>query len=147
VIEYNCRMGDPETEVVIPRLDTDLVGLCIAAAQHDLDKFHLRADKRAAATVMAASGGYPGAFQKGHEITGLEQNYGKQSLIFHAGTKEGDNKTITNGGRVFCVTSFGEDIEDAVNTSLDVLNHIHFEGMFYRADIGYEFKASSPTVG
>lgn len=143
VIEYNCRMGDPETEVVIPRLETDLIGLFVAASQRELDKAELRVDKRAAATVMATSRGYPTAFQKGYEITGLDGKYGKQSLIFHAGTKETDNKIVTSGGRVFCVTSFGEDIEDAVNTSLDVLDHIHFEGKYYRSDIGYEFKASA----
>jgi phosphoribosylamine--glycine ligase len=144
VIEYNCRMGDPETEVVIPRLETDLVGICIAATQQELDKVELRVDKRAAATIMAASRGYPTGYEKGFEIKGLDGRYGKQSMIFHAGTKEEDKKILTNGGRVFCVTSFGEDIEDAVNTSLDVLDHLDFEGMFYRTDIGYEFK--SPKV-
>jgi phosphoribosylamine--glycine ligase len=146
VIEYNCRMGDPETEVVIPRLETDLVGLCIAASQQELNKVELRTDKRAAATIMVASRGYPGAYEKGFEITGLDENYGKQSLIFHAGTKEQAKKIETNGGRVFCVTSFGSDIEDAVNTSLDVLSNVNFEGMYFRTDIGYEFKAPSPTV-
>jgi len=146
VIEYYCRMGAPETEVVIPRLETDLVGLCIAASQQELNKVELRTDKRAAATIMVASRGYPGAYEKGFEITGLDENYGKQSLIFHAGTKEHEKKMETNGGRVFCVTSVGSDIEDAVNTSLDVLNNIHFEGMYFRTDIGYEFKPSSPKV-
>src|SRR5688500_2107320 len=140
VIEYICCMGDPETDVVIPRLETDLVGICVAATQQELDKVEMRTDKRAAATVVAVSRGYPTGYEKGFEIEGLNGKYGKQSLIFHAGTKEVDKKILTNGGRVFCVTSFGEDIEDAVNTSLDVLDHIHFEGIFYRTDIGYEFK-------
>lgn len=143
VIEYNCRMGDPETEVVIPRLETDLIGLCIAASQKELDKAELRVDKRAAATVVATSRGYPGAFEKGFEITGLNDNYGKQSLVFQAGTKENDNKIVTSGGRVFCVTSFGENIEDAVSSSLEVMENLHFEGIYYRTDIGYEFTASS----
>ncbi|MBL7737897.1 MAG: phosphoribosylamine--glycine ligase [Chitinophagaceae bacterium] len=141
VIEYNCRMGDPETEVVIPRLETDLIGLCVAATQQELDKVVVRTDKRAAATIMAVSRGYPTGYEKGYEITGLDGKYGKQSLIFHAGTREEeDKKIVTNGGRVLCVTSLGEDIEEAVNISLDVLDNIHFDGIYYRTDIGYEFK-------
>ncbi len=95
--------------------------------------------KRAAATIMAVSDGYPGFFEKDFEITGLNEKYGKQSLVFQAGTKEKDGKIVTNGGRVFCVTSYGPAIEEAVNTSLDILNHINFEDMYYRNDIGYEF--------
>ena len=140
VIEYNCRMGDPETEVVIPRLETDLVGMLVAASQQELDKVDLRVDKRAAATIMAVSRGYPMGYQKGFEINGLDMNFGKQSLVFHAGTKEEEGKILTNGGRVLCVTSFGENIEEAANTSLDVLDNISFEGMYYRTDIGYEFR-------
>jgi len=140
VIEYNCRLGDPETEVVIPRLETDLVGMCIAASQQELDKVELRVDKRAAATIMAVSRGYPMGYEKGFEIQGLDGNFGKQSLVFHAGTKEEDGKVITNGGRVLCVTSIGENIEEATNISLDVLDNINFEGIYYRGDIGFEFK-------
>jgi phosphoribosylamine--glycine ligase len=143
VIEYNCRMGDPETEVVLPRLETDLIGLCIAASQKELDKAEVRVDKRAAATVVATSRGYPAAFEKGFEITGLDENYGKQSLIFQSATKESGDKVITSGGRVLCVTSFGEDIQEAVSSSLEVMEKLHFEGIYYRTDIGYEFKTSS----
>ncbi|WP_276504949.1 phosphoribosylamine--glycine ligase [Terrimonas pollutisoli] len=139
VIEYNCRMGDPETEVVMPRLENDLVGLCVAASNKELHLVNIQADKRAAATVMAVSKGYPGPFEKGFEITGLGDNYGKQSMIFHAGTKEQDGKILSNGGRVFCVTSYGSSIEEAVNTSLDMMEYIKFEGQYYRSDIGYEF--------
>jgi phosphoribosylamine--glycine ligase len=145
VIEYNCRMGDPETEVVIPRLETDLVGICIAATQQELDKVTIRTDKRAAATIVAVSRGYPMGYEKGYEIEGLDGKYGKQSLIFQAGTKqEEDKKIVTNGGRVFCVTSLGSDIKEAVNTSLDVLDHINFDGIYYRTDIGYEFMPQTP---
>jgi phosphoribosylamine--glycine ligase len=143
VIEYNCRMGDPETEVVIPRLENDLVGLCVAASNKELHLVKIQADKRSAATIVAVSKGYPGPFEKGFEITGLEDDYGKQSLIFQAGTKEVEGKIVTNGGRVFCVTSFGENIEEAVNTSLDVLNYTNFDGINYRSDIGYEFISAS----
>ncbi len=139
VIEYNCRLGDPETEVVIPRLENDLVGLCVAASQKELHLVEIQADPRAAATVMAVSHGYPGPIEKGFEISGLEDNYGKQSMIYQAGTAESDGKVLTSGGRVLCVTSFGTDIEEAVNTSLDVLGYIGFDGMYYRNDIGYEF--------
>ena len=143
VIEYNCRMGDPETEVVIPRLETDLVGLCVAASNKELHLANIRVDKRSAATIMTVSKGYPGPFEKGFEITGLGDDYGKQSLVFQAGTKEEEGKIITNGGRVLCVTSFGSTIEEAVNTSLDVLNYINFDGITYRNDIGYEFISAS----
>jgi phosphoribosylamine---glycine ligase len=140
VIEYNCRMGDPETEVVIPRLETDLVGLMVAATQQELDAVELRVDERAAATIMAVSNGYPLGYEKGFPIKGLETRFGKQSILFHAGTLENEGSIITNGGRVLCITSYGKNISDAVDTSLDMLDHVSFEGMYYRTDIGYEFK-------
>ncbi|HEX6191873.1 MAG TPA: phosphoribosylamine--glycine ligase [Chitinophagaceae bacterium] len=139
VIEYNCRMGDPETEVVMARLESDLISLCIAATQHELDEAQVRVDERAAATIMAVSNGYPLGYNKGFEITGLDGEYGKQSLIFQAGTKEEEGKIVTNGGRVLCVTSLHKDLEEAVNTSLDILDNIYYEGIAYRKDIGYEF--------
>lgn len=139
VIEYNCRMGDPETEVVMPRLESDLVGLCIAATQGELDTVQVKVDKRAAATIMAVSQGYPLGYNKGFEITGLDGKFGRQSLVFQAGTIEENGKILTNGGRVFCVTTLHEDLEEAVNTSLDILDNIHFDGICYRRDIGYEF--------
>ncbi|MEO8405312.1 MAG: phosphoribosylamine--glycine ligase [Chitinophagaceae bacterium] len=139
VIEYNCRLGDPETEVVIPRLENDLVGLCVAASQKELHLVEIQTDKRAAVTIMAVSHGYPGSYEKGYEITGIDGRYGKQSLIFQAGTKEENKKIITSGGRVLCVTSFGEDIGEAADISLDVLDYIDYDGMYYRTDIGYEF--------
>ncbi|MBK5271718.1 MAG: phosphoribosylamine--glycine ligase, partial [Bacteroidia bacterium] len=144
VIEYNCRMGDPESEVVMPRLETDLVGICIAASQKELDKVNMQVDERAAATIVAVSRGYPTGYEKGYEIKGIDGKYGKQSLIFQAGTKEENGKIVTDGGRVFCVTSMAENITEAVNTSLDILDHINFEGIYYRTDIGYEFKEAPP---
>jgi len=140
VIEYNCRMGDPETEVVMPRLENDLIGLCVAASQKELHLVKVQADKRAAVTIVAVSKGYPGSYEKGFEITGLTDNYGKQSMIFQAGTKQQDGQIVTSGGRVFCVTSYGSTIEEAVDTSQDVLQYVHFNGMYFRTDIGYEFK-------
>lgn len=140
VIEYNCRMGDPETEVVMARLETDLVGLCIAATQKELDQVQVKTDARAAATIMTVSNGYPLGYEKGFEITGLDGDYGKQSLVFQAGTKEVDGKIVSNGGRVLCVTSLDKDLTEAVNISLDILDHINYQGMYYRTDIGYEFR-------
>jgi phosphoribosylamine--glycine ligase len=140
VIEYNCRMGDPETEVVMARLETDLVGLCVAAAQKELDQVQIRVDERAAATVMAVSRGYPTGYEKGFEISGLDKDHGKQSLVFHAGTKESEGKIVTNGGRVLCVTSHGKTIPEAVERSLAVLENINYDGIYYRTDIGYEFR-------
>jgi phosphoribosylamine--glycine ligase len=141
VIEYNCRLGDPETEVVIPRLENDLVGLCVAASQKELHLVKVQADKRAAVTVMAVSEGYPGSYEKGFEITGINDKIGKQSLIFQAGTAEKDGKITTNGGRVFCITSFGKDIAEAADISLDIMEYINFEGKYFRSDIGYEFRS------
>jgi phosphoribosylamine--glycine ligase len=139
VIEYNCRLGDPETEVIIPRLENDLVGLCVAASQKELHLVKIQADKRAAVTIVAVSHGYPGVYEKGFEISGLNGKFGKQSLVFQAGTTEKDGKVVTNGGRVFCATSFGHDIQEAADTSLDMLEYIEFDGINFRSDIGYEF--------
>ena len=140
VIEYNCRMGDPETEVVIPRLETDLVGLLVAATQQELNTVKLRVDERSAVTVMAVSYGYPGAYEKGFAIKGLSKKTDKNSFIFHAGTKQADGKILTNGGRVLCVTAYGKNIGEAVDYSLEILEAIDFDGIYYRTDIGYEFK-------
>jgi phosphoribosylamine--glycine ligase len=139
VIEYNCRMGDPETEVVIPRLETDLVGLFIAATQQELNTVKLKIDERSAVTIMAVSAGYPGAYEKGFRIMGLKREKDKNSFIFHAGTKEADGKIVTNGGRVFCVTCYGKNIKEAAENSLNILEEIDFDGIYYRTDIGYEF--------
>ena len=143
VIEYNCRLGDPEAEVVLPRLENDLVGLFIAATQQELDKVKISLDERSVATVMAVSRGYPTGYEKGYEITGLNNKYGKDTLIFYAGTKEEKGKILTNGGRVLCVTSYGTNISEAVANSLDVLENINYEGIYYRNDIGYEFMSNT----
>jgi phosphoribosylamine--glycine ligase len=141
VIEYNCRLGDPETEVVIPRLENDLVGLFIAASNQELNEVKLKVDIRTAVTVMAVSRGYPVTYEKGYEIYGLKKNYGKDSLIFQAGTAENAEKRIvTNGGRVLCVTSYGNNVAEAAARSLEILKEdIDFDGIYYRTDIGYEF--------
>jgi phosphoribosylamine--glycine ligase len=142
VIEYNCRMGDPETEVVMPLLDTDLVSLFAAMDNGTLADTNINFDPRCCATVMAVSGGYPGDYQKEIPITGLAEltaQKGAETLVFHAGTKIASNSLQTNGGRVLAVSSYGNSLSDAVRKSKDVLEKIQFEGMYYRRDIGYEF--------
>jgi phosphoribosylamine--glycine ligase len=141
VIEYNCRMGDPETEVVMPRLKNDLVELFLAVGAQALDGQTIDRDERTACTIVAVSGGYPGSYQKGLPISGLEQPLAKDgdSLIFHAGTRAADGAVLTNGGRVLCVTSFAETVYEAVDKSRDVLENIYYEGIYYRRDIGFEF--------
>lgn len=139
VIEYNCRLGDPETEVVIPRLKNDLVELFLATTEQRLHEIKVEKDERVAATIMAVSRGYPGSYEKGFEITGLDKEFPGDSLIFHAGTKMEGNKLLTNGGRVICVTSFAETVYEAVDKSRDILEQVDFDGIYYRRDIGFEF--------
>ena len=139
VIEYNCRMGDPETEVVIPRLKNDFLEMLVAASRQELDKIKIEEDQRFACTVMAVSGGYPGDYEKGYVINGFNK-VNKESILFHAGTTIKDDKIVTNGGRVLCITSFGNSIFEAVETSKEELQNISFTGMSYRRDIGYEFE-------
>lgn len=134
VIEYNCRMGDPETEVVLPRLKNDLVTLFKNCAKGTLGRVKIRADKRSAATIFLVSGGYPGDYQKGKVITGLEKVKG--SIAFHAGTSEKGSEVVTNGGRVIAMTSFGKDIPSAVRMSKRNAKAIEFEEKYYRRDIG-----------
>ena len=136
VIEYNVRMGDPETEVVIPRLKSDLVDVLLAMANGTLDQIDLQIDERTATTVMAVSGGYPEAYEKGKEITGAENI--QDSIVFHAGTKMSNGKVVTNGGRVIAVTSFGKDFKEALKTSYQNMEKLHFDGMYYRKDLGFD---------
>ena len=140
MIEYNCRMGDPETEVVMPRLKNDLVELFQAVAEQKLDTIKVETDERTVCTVVAVSGGYPGDYKKGYEIHGLEDVNLADSVVYHMGTTLKNGKVITNGGRVFCVTSYGRSIYDAVAISKEEMEKISFTGMEYRSDIGYEFE-------
>ena len=136
VIEYNVRMGDPETEVVIPRIKSDLVDLFIATAEKKLDKFNLEIDDRAATTVMLVSGGYPESYEKEKQITGLENI--KNSIVFHAGTTQNENKVLTSGGRVLAITSYGKDFREALKQSYANIEKIKFDKMSYRTDIGFD---------
>lgn len=134
VIEYNVRMGDPETEAVMLRIDSDLVELMKAAAEGNLADRELRESPLTAATVMVVSGGYPGSYPKGKVISGLDKV--TDSLLFHAGTKREDNNTVTSGGRVIAVSSLGRDMTDALAKSFASVEKIDFEGKYFRRDIG-----------
>ena len=136
VIEYNVRMGDPETEVVIPRLKNDLVALFTAVANQKLDEIQLEIDSRSATTVMVVSGGYPEDYEKGKVISGLEKI--TDSIVFHAGTKSENGAVVSNGGRVLAVTSFGDDFQEAIKKSYQNINQLHFDTMYYRKDIGFD---------
>ena len=138
VIEYNCRMGDPETEVVMPRLQNDLVALFKAIPEGTLAAQAIQEDARAAATVMLVSKGYPEDYEKGKVITNLPAQQPGQ-LVFHAGTKESNGQLLTNGGRVLTVTSLANSLEEALAQSRQTAGTIQFEGKYYRHDIGFEF--------
>lgn len=137
VIEYNCRMGDPETEVVIPRIKSDLLDLFIATANNDLINSTIELDSRSATAVMLVSGGYPEAYEKGKEITGIDAV--KESIVFHAGTAlDEHDRAVSNGGRVLAITSYGNNFKEALSQSYESIKKISFEKMNYRKDIGFD---------
>lgn len=134
VIEYNVRMGDPETEAVIPRVESDLLEALYAAACGRLDEVSFGIDPRAAVTVVMTSGGYPESYEKGKVISGLEKV--EDSIVFHMGTKSSDGQVLTDGGRVLCVTSYAGDFRDALKKSYVNVKNITFDGAYCRTDIG-----------
>jgi phosphoribosylamine---glycine ligase len=134
VIEYNVRMGDPETEVVMPRIKTDLVDLFQAVADEKLNEIVLQIDDRTATTIMLVSGGYPEEYEKGKIITGIENV--KDSIVFHAGTTLENGNVVTNGGRVLAITSYGDDFCEAIKKSYQSIEKLHFDKMYFRKDIG-----------
>jgi phosphoribosylamine--glycine ligase len=136
VIEYNVRMGDPETEVVLPRLKNDFVEILQAMANGTLDKINIEIDERAATTIMLVSGGYPEAYEKGKEITGIDTIEG--SMAFHAGAQLQNGKVVTSGGRVMAITSYGNTYQEAIKKSYQNIEKLHFEKMNYRKDIGFD---------
>ena len=136
VIEYNVRMGDPETEVVIPRLQSDLVELFQAVANEKLNEINLEVTDKSAATIMVVSGGYPEEYVNGKVISGIENV--TDSLVFHAGTKKDNETIITNGGRVLAVTSLGDNFEEAIKKSYQNIEKLDFDTMYYRKDIGFD---------
>ena len=134
VIEYNARMGDPETQAVLPRINSDLVDLLEACATGHLDQIELEIAPQCACTVVMVAGGYPGKYQKGLSIHGLENV--DESLVFHAGTAENDGTTVTNGGRVLAITGIGETIDQALHSSYNTIEGISWDDAYYRKDIG-----------
>ena len=138
VVEYNVRMGDPEAQVVIPRINNDLVELLVAAGNGELKRQKLNIDKQAVCAVVLSSGGYPGNYEKGKEIRNLEKV--EKSIVFHAGTKAEKKKTITSGGRVLAISSYGTNMKEALETCYESAGIISFEKMFYRKDIGFDLQ-------
>lgn len=142
VIEYNVRMGDPETEVVMPRLKSDLVDLLEGIADKTLALKKIEIDPRASATVMCVSGGYPGSYEKGKPISGLDEAEAEGCILFHAGTRSlGEGTTVTSGGRVIACSAYGDNIVEAVDKALDGASKIDFDGKYFRHDIGFEFRS------
>jgi phosphoribosylamine--glycine ligase len=140
VIEYNCRLGDPETEVILPRTQCDLLALFQSGFSNQLDNFDVQISSQSATTVMLVSDGYPEAYEKGFPITGIENVH--QALVFHAGTTIRDYQLVTNGGRVIAVTGIGDTMNEALAKSYDAIERIRFKGMKFRTDIGFEFFTS-----
>ena len=138
VIEYNCRMGDPETEVVIPRIKSDFLDLLEGVANENLNEKIIEVDNRTATTVMLVSGGYPDEYEKEKVITGFENI--TESIAFHAGTKQGKGDVLSNGGRVIAVTSYGNTIQEALDRSYSSISKIKFDKIYYRKDIGFDLK-------
>ncbi len=138
LIEYNVRMGDPETEAVMMRIQSDLVDLFEGVAQGNLDEKNLVTDPRTAVTVVVVAGGYPGSFEKGHVISNLELV--EESVVFHAGTRLAGEEILTNGGRVLAVSSIGNSMEEALSKSYRNIERISFEKMYFRSDLGFDLK-------
>lgn len=138
VVEYNVRMGDPETEVVLPRLKTDLLEIMQAVGENKLSEIKVEFEEKTAATVIMVSGGYPESYEKGKEITGLDKTSG--SIIFHAGTKEEEGKVVSNGGRVIAVTSYGTDLNEALKQSYKNIDLINYDKKNFRSDLGFDLQ-------
>ena len=140
VIEYNVRMGDPETQAVMPRIKSDLVELLLATWDGSLDKQELEVESDFATTIVMVSGGYPGGYEKGHVISGLQKEFG-DSIVFHAGTKEENGKVTNSGGRVLAITGKGDNIHSALANAYKIVERISWQDVNYRKDIGQDLIA------
>jgi len=136
IIEFNCRFGDPETQVILPLIQSDLLDAMMMTIEGTLQNYTLKLLDKSAVCVIMASEGYPGSYEKRKEITGLDQDFGEDTLIFHAGTRRKNGKIVTNGGRVLGVTRLAPSLKEAMEGAYEVVKSIHFEGAFYRKDIG-----------
>jgi phosphoribosylamine--glycine ligase len=143
VLEYNCRLGDPETQPILMRLESDLVELCIAATDGRLAASTAQWSHDAALGVVIAAGGYPGEYAKGHPIDGLQNTSGSDAKVFHAGTRRDGARTLTDGGRVLCATALGADVAAAAAKAYSLADAVTFEGAFFRRDIGHRAIARS----
>jgi phosphoribosylamine--glycine ligase len=137
VIEYNCRFGDPETQPIMHRLESDLAALCLAALDRRLDEHTAQWDPRPAVGVVLAAGGYPGSYEKGHPIAGLDTDWPASTKVFHAGTRQDSDAITTQGGRVLCVSALGDSIRDAIDAAYRGVDQISWQGMVVRRDIGW----------
>ena len=136
-LEYNVRFGDPETQPIMMRLQSDLVKLCLSATEQNLEEATVRWDDRSAVGIVMAAGGYPDKYETGNPILGLEEAENSSRKVFHAGTKSDGSNTLTNGGRVLCVVGLGKDVREAQGNAYQGVNTIHWEDVYYRTDIGY----------
>ena len=137
MIEYNCRFGDPETQPIMQRLQSNLSQLCLAALNGTLDQASAAWDQRPAIGVVLAAEGYPGSYPKGQTISGLDGEWPATTKVFHAGTRAEGNDTVTNGGRVLCISALGDSIAEAIGTAYAGVDRINWEGMTCRRDIGW----------
>ena len=137
VIEFNCRMGDPETQPIMARLKSDLVDICLSTLEGDLQERDAAWDSRAALGVVLAAGGYPGSYAKGHVITGLDSADSNTQKVFHAGTSINDGQVTTSGGRVLCVVGLGNTVAEAAQDAYAAVAKVHWDGVYFRRDIGH----------
>ena len=145
VLEFNVRFGDPETQPILMRLQSDLAELCLAAVNGKLDQIEARWDPRPALGVVIAAGGYPGSYTKGQEISGLDVANQSETRVFHAGTKLLDDQVVVAGGRVLCVCAMADSVSDAAKAAYVGCDQIHWDGSFFRRDIGHRAIARENT--